>query len=186
MTSGILISLLLLSPTPSNDLDLSALLAGLEIQAAEAVRFTETRQSDLLIDPLEVSGTLRRDERGRLIRTIVSPAPETQILSESHVEVHKADGRHRRFGIHRAPELEVLYLALHSILSLDPSGLTRHFEVETGGNLKSWQMELHPRDSALARNVERLSVCGGNGRVEQFSLYLPDGETIRTHIHHAP
>ncbi|MFN2334692.1 MAG: hypothetical protein ABR550_09750, partial [Wenzhouxiangellaceae bacterium] len=67
MISGILISLLLLGQAQQGELELDNLLDALAAEPAAEVGFTEFRRSELLVDDLEVSGTLRRESRGRLI-----------------------------------------------------------------------------------------------------------------------
>lgn len=186
MISGILISLLLLGQAPEGELDLANLLGALATDATAEVSFTEFRRSELLVDDLEVSGTLRRDERGRLIREIHAPESETQILSASHVEIHRGDGQRRRFRLQRAPELEVLYHALNGILAGDAAALAEHFDATLRGEWSAWHLVLQPRSDLLAKDVERLTVCGSDAAIRQFSLHLADGEIIRTRIHAAP
>lgn len=186
MISGILISLLLLGHAHEGELDLAGLLDALAAEPVAEVGFTEFRRSELLVDDLEVSGTLRRDKRGRLVREIHAPEAETQILSASHVEVHRADGRQRRFRLQRAPELEVLYHALNGIFSADAAALSEHFDTTIEGDLAAWRLVLQPRADQLAESVQRLTVCGSDARILQFSLHLADGEITRTRIHAAP
>lgn len=186
MISGILISLLLLGQAQENELDLAGLLDALAAESTAEVRFTEFRQSQLLVDELEISGTLRRDEQGKLIRRVHAPEAETQILSASHVEIRRDDGRQRRFRLQRAPELEVLYHALSGILAADASALSRHFDTTIEGGWSAWHLVLRPRAEQLAENVERVTVCGSDARIRKFSLHLADGEIIRTRIHAEP
>ncbi|MEX0916027.1 MAG: LolA-related protein [Wenzhouxiangellaceae bacterium] len=186
MISGILISLLLLGQAQEDELELGNLLDALTAEPAAEVGFTELRQSELLVDDLEISGTLRHDEQGRLIREIHAPEAETQILSASHVEIHRGDGRQRRFRLQRAPELEVLYHALNGILAGDAAALSKHFDTTVQGEWSAWHLVLRPRADQLAESVERLTVCGSDARIRQFSLHLADGEIVRTRLHAAP
>jgi len=177
---------LLLGQVQDGELDLAGLLGALATEPATEVGFTEFRQSELLVEDLEISGTLRHDERGRLIREILAPEAETQILSASHVEIHRGDGRQRRFRLRRAPELEVFYHALNGILAGNAAALSEHFDTTVQGDWSAWQLVLRPRADQLAESVERLTVCGSEARIRQFSLHLAGGEIVRTRIHAAP
>jgi hypothetical protein len=186
MISGILFSLLLMSSGIDEGLSLDDLLAHLDIDATAEVGFSESRQSELLVDDLEVTGVLRQDSEGRLIREVHTPGKETQVLTSSRVEISRPDGSQRRFRLSRAPELAVLYQALSAILARDAKVLSEHFEGEVEGDSKQWQLILTPRAEDLARQVERMTVSGREGRIECFVLHLGDGEEIRTRIHDLP
>lgn len=148
-----------------------------------AIEFTETRESELLSDPLEVSGTLRRDADGNLVRTTRAPVRETHTLTEEHVEVRRDDGFRRRFSMDRAPELKALRAALIGILDADRDRLAGHFRIRARRRDDDrWCLRLEPEDPAVAERVERITVHGRKARLERLHMRLADGETIRTEL----
>lgn len=147
------------------------------------LEFTETRKSELLTEPLEVSGTLHRDGDGNLVRTTRSPTRETQTLAEDHVEVRRDDGFRRRFRMDRAPELKALRSALIGILEADRNRLAEHFRIHAKrGEADRWCLRLAPDDAAVAERVEGITVHGRDSRLVRMHVRLADGETIRTEL----
>jgi hypothetical protein len=189
MTSGFLIGLLMISQTAASQPatpDLNALIAQLAMPAEQSVPFTETRQSGLLTEPLEVSGTLRRDAAGRLIRETRSPRRETQILAASYVEIRRDSGHRQRFALHRAPELGALRQALNAILEGDPETLVEHFHTRLAHNDDHWILNLKPRSESLSSRVVSLELAGTGPLLQGLQMTLVDGEVIQTRFNDIP
>lgn len=186
MISGILASLMLAAATTGSDCAdaLDRLLDRLAAADAGELTFVEHRHSELLTEPQRASGTLRREEGGRLVREIFKPTRQTQVLTESHVEIRRADGSQRRFSLRRAPELATLRRALHGLLSGQAEVLREDFvpSLDSAEGDGPWQLTLEPRAPELAERVERLVVDGSGARITGFEMHLSDGEIIRTEI----
>lgn len=154
-----------------------------ERNGESALAFTETRDSELLSEPLEVSGTLHRDADGNLVRTIRSPVRETHTLAGNHVEIRREDGFRRRFSMDRAPELKALRSALIGILEADRNRLAEHFRIHARrGEGDRWCLRLAPDDAALAERVEGITVHGRDSHLMRMHMRLADGEIIRTEL----
>lgn len=181
----LLISLLMLSPaqagpTTETDHGLAGLFERLEFDSDERINFVETRQSDLLDEPLEVHGVLYRHE-DRLVRETTAPREETHTLSARHVEIRNPAGHRQRFSLSRAPELGVLRQALLAVLERDHETLEQHFATElTCGRDGHWTLVLVPRDETMAKRVERLEMLGVDNRIKGLRMVLDDGEMIET------
>jgi hypothetical protein len=190
MISGILAGWLLLNVTQAADSpDLDALLAGLAAADTSELAFREKRTSELLEQPLVVSGTLHHDGDGRLVRRTTEPSTETQILSERHIEIRKPDGFRNRFSLRRAPELAVLRSALLALLNGDRDALEKEFRLAletTEDRPGQWQLRLEPRQQSEDMPVEHLLIHGCRDRIDRFVLRLTDGETIDTEIEPVP
>jgi hypothetical protein len=185
MISGILIALLMASPTSASPPELDKLLAQLAANAEHSLDFTESRQSGLLTEPLEVSGRLHRDDDGNLIRETRTPRVETHILGPRHIEIRQADGYRQRFSLRRAPELAALRQALLAVLTGDSQALREHFALELSGTESDWQLRLEPLDAGLANRVSEL-VIQGSATIESLQMQLADGELIETRFHQQP
>lgn len=183
---------MLAAANPSNATDtpdLDRLLEGLAAAGTSELSFREERRSDLLEQPLVVSGTLHHDGDGRLVRRITEPSAETNILTERHVEIRQPDGRRNRFSLRRAPELAVLRSALLGLLDGDRTALEQDFELtlEPGKDeSKQWQLHLEPRHRDDDMPVDHLLIHFSQDRIVRFVLQLTDGETIETEIEPTP
>jgi len=189
MISGLLTLLLLIAPTATEAPDdLDQLLAGLEpgADAQHRLRFTETRDSELTDNPLVVTGTLWRDEQGRLVRQTRAPRQAVQRLGERMVVVERPNRSTRRFRLERAPELAVIRHALMALLAGDANALRQHFDYELNHSEGGWRLVLTPRERALAKKVDSLSLSGHAGRIERFELSLADGTRIATELERHP
>jgi len=178
----VLIAALASSTTPAAT-ELEELLAALAARADASLAFTETRRSELLDEPIEVSGTLHRTQDGRLVRETTRPRATVQTLSQDHVEIRRPDGYRQRFSLDRAPELRVLRQALVALLDGDRSALEAHFELAFDESDPSgdggWSMRLTPlAESALENGIE-LELRGESDRLSGLTLDRNDGEALR-------
>lgn len=171
-------------PTLAGDDDDAWIFARLAERSGEStLEFTETRDSELLSEPLEISGTLHRDADGNLVRTVRSPVRETHTLAENHVEIRRDDGFRRRFSMDRAPELRALRSALIGILEADRNRLAVHFRIRVRRkDANRWCLQLEPEDAALAERVEHITVHGSEAHLERLHMRLSDGKIIRTEL----
>ncbi len=167
--------------------DLNALIAQLAMPAEQTLSFTETRQSGLLTEPLKVSGMLRRDAAGRLIRETRAPRRETQILAANYIEIRRDSGHRQRFALHRAPELGALRQALIAILEGDAQTLLEHFhaQLESDADLH-WTLNLKPRADNLSSRVLSLELVGTGPLLKGLQMTLTDGEVIQTRFDDTP
>lgn len=183
-TLSLLFALALATAEPphqdSPDLEIEGLLAALAAEAGQELAFEETRHSELLAEPLTVSGRLHRDDQDRLIRITEGRRPETHTLAERYVEIRRADRSRQRFSLVRAPELGVLREALLAILDGDAARLKQSFDVELEADNGGWRLNLVPLDPDLAERVKRLTLLGIDQELTAMSLHLDDGEIIET------
>lgn len=189
MTSGLLTLLLIatVSGTEPNA-DVDALIAGLVSDGGQVeLQFRERRDSALLEEPIEVRGTLWRNERGDLVRQTTEPRRETQTLTGSMIIIERPGRSPRNYSMGHAPELEAVYRALTALLAGDAEALREHFALAlTGEDGEGWRLVLTPRAEALSAAVEQLSLRGHGETLDGFELALRDGETIRTELSGQP
>lgn len=172
----------------SPDNDVAGLISRLAAERPDAeLYFSERRESDLLTEPLTVTGRLWRDRQGRLIRETTEPHRERQVLTADRIEITRPGGTTRQISLRRAPELAVLYHALTGILAGDASIVDEHFTGELlDDDENGWRLCLRPRSPELADRVDRLIFAGRDVRISQLTLHLSDGETVHTRIRTAP
>jgi len=134
----------------------------------------------LLDEPLIITGTVRRDADGRLIRETVTPRTETQILGSDFVELHRTRGNRRRFSLDRAPELAALRTVLLALLDGQPQRLSESFDLTTEGGPADWRLILVPQAAHLAERVDHLILAGQQSHLESLTLHLTDGDRVQT------
>jgi len=161
------------------------LLANLDL-AQQRLAFSEIRTSELLNDPLEVTGELRLRENQVLERETLTPFVETQTLSADSVEIRRPNGHRRRFSLDRAPELGALREVLIAIMSGDTGPLADAFDMTAGGQPDAWSLELRPCSDRIAERLEAMVMSGSDGRLDGLELVLTNGERIETRFHYDP
>jgi len=179
-----------MAPTVSAASDLDQLLSDLAASREASLAFTETRHSDLLDEPIEVSGTLHHGGDGRLVRNTTSPRETTQTLTENHVEIRRPDGYRQRFSLDRAPELRVLRQALLALLDGDRTALESHFELafeaSDAAENAGWTLRLIPVGEAQAEEVVDLELRGEDARLVSLAVHLSDGEALSMRFEQVP
>ena len=187
MISGLLTLLLIATTTGSEPAGFDALVAELAPESGRAeLHFRERRDSALLEEPLTVTGTLWRNERGDLVRQTNEPRRETQKLTGEMIIIERPGRSPRNYSLSHAPELEVLYRALTALLAGDAEALKRHFETGLERDESGWTISLAPRSDVLAERVEHLELRGAGEQLEAFVLSLADGKTITTELRPTP
>lgn len=152
-------------------------------QQGRILAFEEVRGSELLTEPVVVSGTLRRAGDGRLIREIQRPRRETHTLYEDRVEITRPNGYYRSFNLKKAPELQALRYALSAILTGQIEQLREQFELTWSQQGGDWQIRMSPLGKDIAEALEALVLRGCGDQIEAIELQLSDSEIIRMDIH---
>jgi hypothetical protein len=172
--------MLSLAKADTDDEALAAVLAGFAAFPAQSLVFVETRQSDLLVEPLERVGVLRRTADGQLIRETHSPRHETHLLTAHHLEIYHGGDLRQRFSLRHAPELVALRQALIALLDGDQQELETYFHSHCSMENQDWQLSLRPYAPAVAERVDSLHFTGRGTEVLSLQMRLSDGEVIDT------
>lgn len=172
--------ILSLATAATDDEALAAVLAGFAASSTRSLAFVETRQSALLVEPLEILGVLRRDADGQLIRETHSPRHETHVLTAHHLEIYHGGDLRQRWSLRHAPELVALRQALIALLDGDQRQLETYFHTHCRIEDQDWQLSLRPQAPAVAERVESLDFTGRGTQVYSLQMRLSDGEVIDT------
>ena len=162
--------------TAASELDADTLLARLARPAPDSTPFVEIRYSELLEEPLVVSGQLEHREDGSLVRTVEAPFHEVTTLRGGSVTLARNGDRTKRFSLERAPELRGLLASFGAILQGDRELLDRYFSIVVNGDDDRWEIELSPTDAAMRRRLATIVINGAEDRPECFSMNEPDGD----------
>jgi len=164
------------TPLRAADPDLDRLLARLARPAPDATSFVEVRYSNLLDEPIVVSGVLEHRTDGALVRRVESPYQEVTELQGENVTVTREGGKPRRFSLDRAPELRGMLASFGALLTGDRQMLEQYFDVELNESEARWEITLTPRDKNLKRRLSSIVVNGATDRPRCFTLREPDGD----------
>jgi hypothetical protein len=168
-----------------------SLQARLEVMASRAetvLHYEETRQSDLLDEPVIVRGRLEYDpNEGRLTKWVDEPKPGRLAITPTHLEAQSGNGRTRRLPLERRPEFAALLGGIRALLAGDAAALEAAFVGEYGESADgAWTLSLAPRSETVRRRLERIDIAGHGDRLATIETVLANGRRERLNILPAP
>lgn len=166
--------------TDAQPFDSGWILRQLQRPVPAATAFVELRESDLLDEPLRIAGEYRRPDAATLVREVRSPYAETTTLAGGRATIEREGRSPRSFSLSRAPELAGLQASFGSLLAGDHQALEDSYAIAAWGSEGGWTMTMAPRDRALARRVESISLFGAGDELRCIETLGTDGEIQRT------
>ncbi len=146
--------------------DARTLVERLAREAPSSVGFTEARYSQLLREPLVVSGELTYLGAAGLDRRVTSPYRETTTIRGNTVRIEREGQDVRSFALGRVPQLEGFLTAFGALLAGDSAALERSFAIAaTGDEGGYWTLELTPLDVRARRNAVVIGIYGSGGEL---------------------
>ena len=147
--------------------------------------FVELRGSPLLKAPLRISGEYRRPQADTLVREVTLPYRETTTIvsgasGAGEVTIAREGKSPRRFSLARAPELVHLQASFGALLAGDRTQLERHYRIATQGTRERWTMALVPKDAALAKTVQGITLYGRGAELRCIETQPPGQPLQRT------
>lgn len=133
-----------------------------ELKDAQTFRaaFTQDRHLEALSRPLRSSGRLVFSKERGIAWIVEEPYPAFMVLTQEHVIEWEEGGPRTAVPLSARPHLAVLAGILPALVTADIAELEKEFRIETGKTEKGWEMELRPRDEALARALVSIQVAG--------------------------
>ncbi len=123
-------------------------------------RYTEVRFVEMLDAPLTLRGDLTYASANELGKRVTSPYEETTTIANGQVEIARKGKPAKRFSLKRAPALAGFLESFSATLDGDAKRLERSYVLTSEGDDKRWQLQLVPREAALAKHVKRVLVSG--------------------------
>jgi len=155
------------------------LMGSLARQAESAVRFAETRRSDVLREPLVSTGELRYRRPAHLERRVATPVVERYVIDGDRVTVERgADARTLRLDA--IPVLRVFIESIRATLAGDLEALRRHYAVTLSGTREDWVLVLLPADPEVAELVTSVRIAGAGDRIRGMEVLERSGDRIET------
>jgi Outer membrane lipoprotein carrier protein LolA-like len=177
MISGIAITLSLLLPLASPAAPEAAACSGADCADAAAVQlveslkrplpahtaYTEVRFVQMLDAPLLLRGELDYPRADELGKTVTAPYQETTTIAAGQVVTTRPGKPAKKFSLKRAPALAGFLESFTATLAGDAARLAKSYTLRTQLSPQAgahWQLELLPRDPALAKHVKRVLISG--------------------------
>jgi len=159
--------------------DVERLMRELAKREEAAVRFEETRHSDVLREPLVAAGELRYRRPARLERRVQAPYAERYTIEDGRVTVERG-GTARTLSLDGLPVLRVFVESIRATLAGDLPALRRHYLVLFSGTREEWTLALLPADPALAEYVTSVRIAGSGDRIERMEVLEASGDRVVT------
>jgi outer membrane lipoprotein-sorting protein len=159
----------------AGDFDLVRLMQLLSLAPAIEVPYTERKYSSLLAEPIVSSGTLSYRRPDTVEKNMTAPRNERfRIAGEELIVVR--NGAERRFPLSSQPLLSAFAASLRGVLAGDAALLRSHYRLALEGEEQSWRLEMIPLEEEISRYVERITVSGRAGRIEQIEVREASGD----------
>lgn len=152
-------------------------LMGWMRQVPEArARFVETRQVQLLNQPLQSSGTLIYVAPDRLDKRTLAPAPSRLSVQGDRLTYESPDGGAREIALSDHPEIGALVAGIRATLAGDLATLTGAYAATLTGSPFGWFLTLQPRDPHLRELVTRIRIEGEQNRITAIETEEANGD----------
>lgn len=156
--------------------ELDRIMQALAAQSSGTARFTETRTSSLLREPIQSAGTLAHGANGRLEKHTTSPREERLVVEGGTVTYERGDRGRFTMRLSDQPGVQALIEGLRGTLSGDLAALRRHYRVELQGGFEAWELYLLPRDAQMAELVTDVRIAGAQGEVRRVEIREASGD----------
>ena len=164
--------------------DLQALMAAMAEVPASQTRFVETRHLAMLMNPIELKGSLRYERPNRLAKQVQSPFQELISIDGDTVTLVNRKGESRVITLREQPALTALVESVRSTLAGDRAQLERHYKVAFSGPRDNWTLRLAPREAKVRAYVDTITLAGAGARIERIEVLEAGGDRSVTRILH--
>jgi outer membrane lipoprotein-sorting protein len=165
--------------------DVQALMQSMAQVPASNARFVETRHIALLVQPLELKGSLSYERPNRLAKHVQSPVDELlSVDGDALTVLNRTKGEQRIFSLREQPAAGALVASVRATLAGDLPQLERHYKVELAGARSAWTLRLLPRDARVKAHVQSITLAGSGARLDRIESVEASGDRSRMTILH--
>ena len=157
--------------------DVASLLAPFASLQAVRVDFVEEKHIAILLKPLINRGTIAFMAPDQLVRSVQAPEASAVWLRQGQLWVRDASGE-RKLDVGKWGPANVLVNSFLYVLRGDVENLQRHYNLQLTCQGSTWTLRLVPKDKALLRLIQFLSVVGQGDQPN--SLEMLDGSGDRS------
>lgn len=163
------------SSAHSDELSLNRLMEKLANHPGGLARFVETRYIALLEKPLVSSGEMSYSPPDRLEKRTRLPKPELLLLDNDQLSLERGN-RRMTIRLSSRPEVIAFVGSIRGLLAGNQIALTKSYLLNLQGSLTNWTLTLHPKDSEIARLLQRITVTGRDDQIQTIEYLQADGD----------
>lgn len=152
------------------------LVATLKRPLPATTAYTEVRYVQMLGEPLKLRGDLEYKGATELGKRVVWPYEETTTIANGQVQIQRPGKPAKKFSLKRAPALAGFLESFTATLSGDARRLAKSYTLHSESNGKHWQLQLLPRDPALAKHIGRVLISGRDSTPLCFEVEETGGD----------
>ena len=115
---------------------------------------------EILAAPLVLRGELDYSSANVLGKRVTAPYQETTTIAAGQVQIARPGKPTKRFSLKRAPALAGFLESFSATLDGDAARLARSYHLSSESQGDQWQLQLLPRDAALAKHVKQVRISG--------------------------
>jgi outer membrane lipoprotein-sorting protein len=154
-----------------------ALLKALAERPAGQSRYTETKTSALLKEPLESSGTLRYKKPAFLEKHVQIPFEEILTVDGERMTWEKpAAQKKHTMALRDYPVVRGFIESMRATLNGDAKTLQRFYKMRLDGDERQWVLVLLPSDSGMAQFIRVIRISGSKARLETVEIEETSGD----------
>jgi outer membrane lipoprotein-sorting protein len=156
---------------------LAALMARLASVAERRAIFREQRRFAALTETLQSSGRLLYRRPDYLEKTTEWPVPERMVIDGSRLIITPSGNEPPQVvDLASQPELRTMMEAIRGPLAGDRDALQQSFQVQAGGTLEDWTLELTPRAPNMAKLLRVVRLAGSDSWIHDIRLVQANGD----------
>lgn len=144
-----------------------------------SLRYQEEKHLRILEQPLTSSGLLHFEPPDTLVREIDGWRGTVYRIEGNQVSISEGGRILRQIDLQAIPELAGFASILRALLAADIETLEKQYTLTLTGTVESWTLHLSPRNEPLSQLVERVSIEGGNGRLQMVEILESGGNRSR-------
>lgn len=158
------------------DFNLVNLMQGLSSAEQSPRHFTEQRHSELLIAPVNLSGTLDYSN-GRLIKQIRSPFEETLSIDGDLLTIERdSPAEIQKLRLSDYPPLHTFVMIFRASLQGDLGTLKVHYQTRLSGDSTAWTLHLLPKEASISVYMKKIEIEGSQNQINRFTITEPNGD----------
>lgn len=157
--------------------DADALLKALSERPAGQSRYSETKISALLKEPLKSSGTLRYRKPSFLQKHVQSPFEEILTVDGERMTWEKpAANKKHSMALRDYPVVWGFIESMRSTLNGDAKTLQRFYKIRLDGDERQWSLVLLPSDVDMAQFIRVIRIGGSRAQVKTVEIEEAGGD----------
>lgn len=179
--TGVLLALSLLTPpvfaggVSDGEFSLETLMHALaEVRSIDAA-FRETREVEILNDPVILTGILRYRAPDFVKKQVLLPRRESIEINAKELYIDTPEAGQRRLRLDDYPAIAAFVESFRATLSGDLDSLRRYYHTALKGTFDDWRLRLEPADAAMAEQVKAVKISGQHARVLSITTFEAGG-----------